>query len=109
MLVAEIATGVYAYQNRHQLSKIVKSSVAQSIKYEYGTNQLQTQTFDAFQKHVSFQLPHTKYILSLTFTLSPRFYIIFQFQSRFVDLIKKRNLILIITDITLSFLNPKKN
>jgi len=52
VLVAEIATGVYAYQNRHQLSKIVKSSVAQSIKYEYGTNQLQTQTFDAFQKHL---------------------------------------------------------
>lgn len=96
MLVAEIATGVYAYQNRHQLSKIVKSSVAQSIKYEYGTNQLQTQTFDAFQKHVSFQLTTYKiHRLSLTFTLSPRFHIIFQFQSRFVDLIKKRNLILI--------------
>lgn len=53
MLVAEIATGVYAYLNQDQLFKIVRSSVKQSIQTEYGTNELQTQTFDAFQKHVS--------------------------------------------------------
>jgi len=52
VLVAEIATGVYAYLNQDQLFKIVRTSVKQSIQSEYGTNELQTQTFDAFQKHL---------------------------------------------------------
>lgn len=51
--MAEIATGVYAYLNQDQLFKIVRTSVKQSIQMEYGANDLQTQTFDAFQKHVS--------------------------------------------------------
>lgn len=53
VLVAEVATGVYAYLNQDQLTKLVRNSVKQSIQTEYGTNELQTQAFDSFQKHVS--------------------------------------------------------
>ncbi|XP_031625244.1 CD9 antigen-like [Contarinia nasturtii] len=52
VLVAEIATGVYAYLNQDQLLKIVRSSVKQSIQSEYGTHDLQTHAFDTFQKHL---------------------------------------------------------
>lgn len=53
VLVAEIATGVYAYLNQDQLLKMVRTSVKHSIQNEYSVNKLQTETFDAFQKHVS--------------------------------------------------------
>ncbi|XP_055296706.1 CD9 antigen-like [Sitodiplosis mosellana] len=52
VLVAEIATGVYAYLNQDQLLKIVRTSVKHSIQEDYSVNNIQTQAFDAFQKHL---------------------------------------------------------
>lgn len=53
VLVAEIATGVYAYLNQDQLMKIVGSNVKNSIQNEYGSTELPTTVFDTFQKQVN--------------------------------------------------------
>lgn len=55
VLVAEIATGVYAYLNQDQLMKIIGSNVKNSIQNEYGDkeNRLPTTVFDAFQQQVN--------------------------------------------------------
>lgn len=53
VLVAEIATGVYAYLNQDQLMKIIGSNVKNSIQNEYGTTELTTDVFDKFQKQVN--------------------------------------------------------
>lgn len=52
VLVAEIATGVYAYLNQDQLMKIIGSNVKNSIQNEYGSTELPTTVFDTFQKQV---------------------------------------------------------
>lgn len=56
VLVAEIATGVYAYLNQDQLMKIIRTNVKHTIQNEYGTNEneLPTEVFNTFQKHVSY-------------------------------------------------------
>lgn len=52
VLVAEIATGVYAYLNQDQLMKIIGSNVKHSIQNEYGSTELPTTVFDTFQQQV---------------------------------------------------------
>lgn len=53
VLVAEIATGVYAYLNQDQLMKIIRTNVKHTITHEYGSTELPTEVFNAFQKNVS--------------------------------------------------------
>ena len=57
VLVAEIATGVYAYLNQDQLMKIIGSNVKNSVQNEYGrrdgSTELPTIVFDTFQKQVN--------------------------------------------------------
>lgn len=53
VLVAEIATGVYAYMNQAELMKMVRESVKHTVREEYGEFQSKTLAFDAFHKHVS--------------------------------------------------------
>jgi CD81 antigen len=51
VLVAEIATGVWAYHNRAKLDSMVRSSVKYTIQHEYGQTESKTQAFDTFQSH----------------------------------------------------------
>lgn len=52
VLVAEIATGVYAFMNQDQLMKMVRDTVKHSVREQYSDIQSQTLAFDTFQKNV---------------------------------------------------------
>lgn len=52
ILVAEIAAGVWAFQNKDELNKMVQASVKHTVKEEYGVIDSRTIAFDAIQKHV---------------------------------------------------------
>uniref|UniRef100_A0A6B2EID3 Tetraspanin n=1 Tax=Phlebotomus kandelakii TaxID=1109342 RepID=A0A6B2EID3_9DIPT len=51
ILVAEVAAGVWAFQNKQELSKMVQASVKHTVKEEYGVINSRTIAFDAIQKH----------------------------------------------------------
>ncbi|XP_059617858.1 CD9 antigen [Phlebotomus argentipes] len=51
ILVAEVAAGVWAFQNKQELSKMVQASVKHTVKEEYGIINSRTIAFDAIQKH----------------------------------------------------------
>lgn len=53
VLVAEIATGVYAYLHQDQLLKTVKADVKQTVQHDYSVIGSKTLLFDVFQKNVS--------------------------------------------------------
>lgn len=52
MLVAEVATGAWAYYNKDKLDVLVRSAVEHTVKQEYGVYKDKTEYFDAFQDHV---------------------------------------------------------
>lgn len=52
VLVAEIATGVYAFLNKDQLYKMSRESIKKSIQEEYGIINFRTDAFDTFQTKV---------------------------------------------------------
>lgn len=56
VLVAEIATGVYAYLHQDQLLKIVRGSVKYTVQHEFSVIDSKTSAFNTFQKHVSKRL-----------------------------------------------------
>ncbi|XP_035738180.1 CD9 antigen-like isoform X1 [Vespa mandarinia] len=49
VIVAQIAAGVWLYTNSERLEELVKSSVINTVKKEYGSVDVRTQTVDAFQ------------------------------------------------------------
>lgn len=49
VMVAQIAAGAWLYANSNQLEDLVRSSVTNTIKNEYGVIESRTQTVDAFQ------------------------------------------------------------
>uniref|UniRef100_A0A1B0DE38 Tetraspanin n=1 Tax=Phlebotomus papatasi TaxID=29031 RepID=A0A1B0DE38_PHLPP len=51
ILVAEIAAGVWAFQNKDELNKMVQASVKHTVKEEYGVIDSRTIAFDAIQRH----------------------------------------------------------
>lgn len=51
VLVAEIATGAWAFHNRGKLRSMVETSVKYTIQNEYGHIEAKTQAFDTFQTH----------------------------------------------------------
>lgn len=53
VLVAEIATGAWAFHNREKLESMVRASVKNTIQHEYGHIESKTEAFDTFQAHVS--------------------------------------------------------
>lgn len=50
ILVAEIAGGVWAYMNRADLNKLVQESVRDTVRRDYGKDDVTTKTFDMIQK-----------------------------------------------------------
>lgn len=52
VLVAEIATGVYAILNKDQLYKMTRDSIKKSIQEEYGVINSRSDVFDTFQAKV---------------------------------------------------------
>lgn len=50
ILVAEIAGGVWAYMNRADLNKMVQESVRDTVRREYGKDEVTTKTFDLIQQ-----------------------------------------------------------
>lgn len=50
ILVAEIAAGVWAYMNRADLNKLVQESVRDTVRRDYGKDDVTTKTFDMIQK-----------------------------------------------------------
>lgn len=52
VLTAEIAAGVWAYQNGDKLEVFVKSNFKHTINKEYGTITSRTETVDAIQEHL---------------------------------------------------------
>ena len=54
ILVAEVAAGVWAWQNRNEFNKMVESSVQHTVKDEYSIVHSRTVAFDAIQQHVGF-------------------------------------------------------
>lgn len=53
VLVAEIATGVYAYQYRDKLNELVQFHVKETVQKEYNVSDTKTTIFDVFQTNVS--------------------------------------------------------
>lgn len=53
MLVAQIATAVYAYLHHDELLKLARESFKSSVRNEYSQIESKTLAYDAFQKHVS--------------------------------------------------------
>lgn len=53
VLVAEIATGVYAYQYRDKLNQLVQVHVKETVREDYNVSDTKTAIFDVFQTHVS--------------------------------------------------------
>lgn len=53
VLVAEIATGVYAYLHQDQLLKTVRADAKQTVQHDYSVIGSKTLLFDVFQKNVS--------------------------------------------------------
>lgn len=53
ILVAEVAAGVWAWQNRNEFNTMVESSVQHTVKDEYSIVHSRTVAFDAIQQHVS--------------------------------------------------------
>lgn len=49
VIVAQIAAGVWLYTNSDRLEELVKPSVVNTVKNEYGVIESRTQTVDAFQ------------------------------------------------------------
>ncbi|KAI4497170.1 hypothetical protein M0802_007654 [Mischocyttarus mexicanus] len=49
VIVAQIAAGVWLYSNSNRLEELVKLSVINTVKNEYGVVEFRTQTVDAFQ------------------------------------------------------------
>ncbi|KAG7190024.1 hypothetical protein KM043_006174 [Ampulex compressa] len=49
VIVAQIAAGAWLYTNSNRLEDLVKSSVINTVKNEYGERESRTQTVDAFQ------------------------------------------------------------
>lgn len=64
VLVAEVATGVWAVYNKDRLDGMVRSAVERTVKSEYGVADDKTRAFDVFQQHVS-EINHPK--IHLTF------------------------------------------
>lgn len=52
VIVAQIAAGAWLYSNRDRLEELVKSSVINTVKNEYGEIESRTQTVDAFQTNL---------------------------------------------------------
>lgn len=50
ILVAEIAVGVWAYMNRADLNKLVQESVRDTVRRDYGKDDVTTKTFDLIQQ-----------------------------------------------------------
>jgi len=50
ILVAEIAGGVWAYMNRADLNKMVQESVRETVRRDYGKDEVTTKTFDLIQQ-----------------------------------------------------------
>lgn len=50
ILVAEIASGVWAYTNRADLNKLVQESVRDTVRRDYGKDEVTTKTFDLIQQ-----------------------------------------------------------
>lgn len=50
ILVAQIAGGVWAYMNRADLNKMVQESVRDTVRREYGKDEVTTKTFDLIQQ-----------------------------------------------------------
>ncbi|KAI9557596.1 hypothetical protein GHT06_017424 [Daphnia sinensis] len=50
ILVAEIAGGVWAYMNRADLNKLVQESVRDTVRRDYGKDDVTTKTFDMIQR-----------------------------------------------------------
>jgi len=50
ILVAEIAGGVWAYMNRADLNKMVQESVRDTVRRDYGKDEVTTKTFDLIQQ-----------------------------------------------------------
>lgn len=55
MLVAEIATGVYAYQYRDKLHQLVQVQAKETVRNDYNVSDTKTTVFDVFQTNVSAQ------------------------------------------------------
>lgn len=53
ILVAEVAAGVWAWQNRNEFNAMVESSVQHTVKDEYNVVHSRTVAFDSIQHHVS--------------------------------------------------------
>lgn len=53
ILVAEVAAGVWAWQNKNEFNAMVESSVQHTVKDEYSVVHSRTVAFDAIQHHVS--------------------------------------------------------
>lgn len=50
MLVAEIAAGVWAYMNQADLNKMVQEIVRETVRKDYGKDEVMTPTFDKIQQ-----------------------------------------------------------
>lgn len=71
ILVAEVAAGVWAWQNRNEFNKMVESSVQHTVKDEYSIVHSRTVAFDAIQQHVGVYKnpPMVSQIIDLVFSV----------------------------------------
>lgn len=53
VLVAEVATGVYAYQHKEALPELVKDHFKNSVQHEYNVSEVKTNMINVFQHQVS--------------------------------------------------------
>lgn len=53
VLTAEIAAGVWSFQNGNKFESFVRSNAKHSISQEYGVLPSRTVAIDGFQSHVS--------------------------------------------------------
>lgn len=69
--MAEVATGVYAYQYRDKLNELVRINVKETVKTEYNISDPQRVVFDIFQSHVSpFRLKYSPWASFYTDTFT---------------------------------------
>lgn len=52
ILVAEVAAGIWAYTNSHDLELKIRNAVKSTVQEEYGTVHSRTETFDVIQKNL---------------------------------------------------------
>lgn len=52
LFIGQVAVGVWLYRHGDQFQKVVETSVASSIQYDYGFNEGKTKAFDIMQKQL---------------------------------------------------------